>query len=122
MGAGSLKQGFANVMATRAFQDSTTRDFDSRLASFLRGIGGSITIVSKVSRGGALSMAEHSQSDGMGRCKAKGKSRDLRFLKGLLSERLPVIDFGARTMSINARSAVGTYIEMRGPIYPHLPL
>jgi hypothetical protein len=35
MGAGFLKQGFVNVMATRAFQDSTTRDFDSRLASFL---------------------------------------------------------------------------------------
>jgi hypothetical protein len=34
MGAGFLKQGFVNVMATRAFQDSTTRGFDSRLASF----------------------------------------------------------------------------------------
>jgi hypothetical protein len=33
MGAGFLKQGFVNVMATRAFQDSTTRSFDSRLAS-----------------------------------------------------------------------------------------
>ena len=31
-----LKQGFVNVMATRAFQDSTTRGFDSRLASFQR--------------------------------------------------------------------------------------
>jgi hypothetical protein len=36
MGAGFLKQGFVNVMATRAFQDSTTRGFDSRLASFQR--------------------------------------------------------------------------------------
>ena len=34
MGAGFLKQGFVNVMANRAFQDSTTRGFDSRLASF----------------------------------------------------------------------------------------
>jgi hypothetical protein len=31
MGAGFLKQGFVNVMATRAFQDSTTRGLDSRL-------------------------------------------------------------------------------------------
>jgi hypothetical protein len=29
MGAGFLKQGFVNVMATRAFQDSTTRGLDS---------------------------------------------------------------------------------------------
>jgi hypothetical protein len=36
MGVGFLKQGFVNVMATRAFQDSTTRGFDSRLASFQR--------------------------------------------------------------------------------------
>jgi hypothetical protein len=36
MRAGFLKQGFVNVMATRAFQDSTTRGFDSRLASFQR--------------------------------------------------------------------------------------
>jgi hypothetical protein len=34
MGAGFLKQGFVDVMATRAFQDSTTRGLDSRLASF----------------------------------------------------------------------------------------
>src|SRR5712671_968959 len=33
MGAGFLKQGFVNVMAIRAFQDSTTRGFDTRLAS-----------------------------------------------------------------------------------------
>jgi hypothetical protein len=32
MGAGFLNQGFVIVMATRAFQDSTTRGFDSRLA------------------------------------------------------------------------------------------
>jgi len=29
--------------------------------------------------------------------------------KEFLSERLPVIDFGARTISMNARSAVGTW-------------
>ena len=34
MEAGFLKHGFVNVMATRAFQDSTTRGFDSTLASF----------------------------------------------------------------------------------------
>ena len=33
MGAGFLKQGFVNVMAIRAFHDSTTRGLDSRLAS-----------------------------------------------------------------------------------------
>jgi hypothetical protein len=33
MGAGFLKQGFVDVVATRAFQDSTTRGLDSRLAS-----------------------------------------------------------------------------------------
>jgi hypothetical protein len=36
MEAGFLKQGFVNVMATRAFQDSTTRGLDSRLVSFQR--------------------------------------------------------------------------------------
>src|SRR3984893_14110870 len=39
MGAGFLKQGFVNVMATRAFQDSTTRGLDSTDGSMFDLIG-----------------------------------------------------------------------------------